>query len=104
MAYWFTDLGTLKAGSFVEVKMNIAANVRILAESAFEEYKKKAPHQFIGGYVKFSPYTVNLPETGHWYIVVDRGGKPGTVSASVSVYQNVRKREKQIMLPEEEPV
>jgi hypothetical protein len=100
MAYWFTDLGTLNAGSFVEVKMNLSANVRIMAEAAFEEYKKKAPHEFIGGYVKFSPYVVKLPDDGHWYIVVDRGGRPGAVSASVSVYQKERKREKQIILPE----
>jgi hypothetical protein len=81
--------------------MNLSANVRIMSEVSFDEYKKKIPHQFIGGYVKFSPYIVKLPETGHWFIVVDRGGKEGTVSASVSVYQKERKREKQVMLPEE---
>jgi hypothetical protein len=102
MAYWFTDLGTLSAGTYVEIKMNISANVRIMNEADFEEYKKKAPHKYVaGGYVKFSPYTVKLPSNGHMYIVVDRGGKPGTVSASVSVYQKERKREKQVMLPEE---
>ncbi len=101
-SYWFTDMGTLNAGSFIEVKMDLSANVRIMTADAFNDYKKKLEHKYIGGYVKFTPYTVKLPGTAHWFIVVDRGGKEGKVSATVSVYQSEKKkREKQIILPED---
>ncbi len=101
-SYWFSDMGTLNAGSFVELKMDMSANVRIMTQDAFEKYKLKDDHQYIGGYVKFTPYTVKIPGTAHWFIVVDRGGREGKVSATVSVYQREKKRrEKQIMLPED---
>ncbi len=86
-SYWFTDMGNLKAGNYVEIRMNMAANVRVMNMEAFENYKKKMPHDFIGGYVRFTPYAVTLPADGHWFVAVDRGGRPGTVTASVSIYQ-----------------
>lgn len=79
------DLGQVHSGSIVEVTLGYAANVRVMTSSNFSNFKRGKKHSFIGGYVKRSPFKAIIPNSGHWYVVVDLGGRTGKVSSSVRV-------------------
>lgn len=75
------DLGPRE---LVRVNLDKAANVRLLDSSNYQRYRDNREHRYYGGYVKATPYDLAPPYPGHWHLVVDLGGYPGTVRASVS--------------------
>jgi hypothetical protein len=79
------DLGQKKRGEIVEVTLTKGANVRLLSSSEFSNYKNGRRHRFIGGLAKQSPVRLQVPSSGHWYVVVDMQGLSGSTSASVRV-------------------
>jgi hypothetical protein len=105
MKYWFSDLGTLPEGKTIEINLSCAANVRVMDDQNFTEFKKnQQPLSFIGGYVKFAPYKVKVPSDGHWWVEVDLADRPGKVTAEINVYQTERKEKKKtVILPMPKP-
>ena len=95
MQYQYYDLGNVEKGKVVEVTLGYAANVRIMDSSNYSSFKSGKRHRFIGGYVKSSPYKVTIPNTGHWYAVIDLGGYAGTVKSSVRVLSGILPNAKQ---------
>ena len=79
------DLNHRSAGAVVEVELSNAANVRLLDSANFQSYRSGRRHNFYGGYSKRSPIHLQIPRSGHWYIVVDLGGHSGRVRSSVRV-------------------
>jgi hypothetical protein len=77
------DLGHRQRGDTVEVTLTNAANVRLMTSSEFSNYKSGRPHRLIGGLAKRSPIPLQIPNSGHWYVVVDMQGLRGTTRASV---------------------
>lgn len=73
----------LTAHQSVEVTLDKAANVRLLDDVNFGRYRQGAQHTYYGGYSKVSPVSVRPPHAGRWHLVIDLGGYPGTVRASV---------------------
>jgi hypothetical protein len=73
----------LSSGEIVEVTLNKQANVRLLDEINFGKYKRGERHSYHGGLAKLSPFRLTPPGPGHWHLVIDLGGYPGSVSASV---------------------
>jgi hypothetical protein len=73
----------LRAGQIVEVTLDKQANVRLLDDLNFASYKAGRQHTYYGGLAKNSPIRIAPPHAGHWYLVIDLGGYPGTVQASV---------------------
>ena len=67
----------------VTVTLDKQANVKIMDEANFEHYKKGNGHKFHGGFATKSPFKVVLPSSGKWHVVIDLGGIPGSVKASV---------------------
>jgi hypothetical protein len=84
-------MGRVESGKIIEVSLSAAANVRIMTEENFIKFKNKHVHEFIGGYVKYTPYTAKITHTDNWYVVVDLGGREGDVQAAVSMYSKARK-------------
>jgi len=70
----------------VEVKLSAPANVMLLTASDYTKYRNNEQFGYYGGYYD-NELTVNLtpPHQGHWYLVVDLGGRPGRVSAYVNI-------------------
>ena len=62
-----------------------SANVLLMDDQNFEKYKKGEAFAYHGGYYTKSPAVLKPPRPGSWHLIVDLGGKPGQVSASVSV-------------------
>lgn len=84
MNYLHYDLGQKPSGEIVEVTLSgNAANVRLMDNHNFNNYRSGRKHKYYGGYVKKSPVRLAIPHSGHWYIVIDLGGYEGTVNASV---------------------
>ena len=77
------DLGQLAGVEIVEVTITKAANVRLLDNANFQNYRYGRRHSYTGGYVEHSPVRLQIPRSGHWYVVVDLGGYSGDVSSSI---------------------
>lgn len=85
MQYQHYDLKTVEKGSIVEVTLGYAANVRIMDDSNYSNFKAGRRHQFFGGHVKQSPFKVSIPRTTRWHAVIDLGGYSGKIKSSVRV-------------------
>src|SRR5690606_30169751 len=77
------DLGNRRSGEIVEVTLTRGANVRLMTSGEFSNYKNGRRHRYIGGLAKQSPLRLQIPNSGHWYVVVDMQGLQGITRASV---------------------
>jgi len=75
----------LKKGDVVETTLDKQANVYLLDEINFNNYKKGKTYSHIGGMSKKLLVKLSSPYKGHWHLVIDLGGHAGTVKASVLV-------------------
>jgi hypothetical protein len=76
----------LSEGDLVEVTLaGNAANVLLLDDVNFQNYRAGRAYDYYGGYVRSSPYRIKAPRPGRWHLVVDLGGAAGRVQASVRV-------------------
>ncbi len=80
------DLGSLSGGEEVEVTLSGSiANVRLMDSANFSSYRKGLEHRYIGGLAKQSPVRLQVPNSGHWHVVVDMQGLRGTARSSARV-------------------
>src|SRR5208282_2265587 len=80
------DLGQVERGSVVEVTLRgSAANVQLMDSSNFSNYKAGRRHRYFGGLAKQSPFRLQVPSSGIWYITIDLQGLPVTIQSSVRV-------------------
>jgi hypothetical protein len=73
------------AGDRVEVTLDRAANVQLLDPLSYANYQNGQGFSYYGGYATTSPVHLDVPYAGHWHVVIDLGGGPGSVRASVRV-------------------
>jgi hypothetical protein len=86
MRYSSYDLGEQEAGTQVTVRLNgSAANVILVDPVNLARYRSDQPFLYTGGHYVRSPVHLEIPEDGHWYVVVDLGGYRGRVRAKVDV-------------------
>ncbi len=84
--YLHQDLGELGPDDVVEVILDNPANVQLLDPANFEAYRERRPYRYAdGGYVTKSPVRLYPPRKGRWHVVIDLGGGPGRVRASVVI-------------------
>lgn len=69
----------------VVVTLDKQANVRLMDNSNYQNYKSGRRHRFYGGGATQSPVRISPPHGGHWHLVIDTGGYAGTVRASVNI-------------------
>ena len=79
MQYRYYEYKHLEKGQIIQVELSIAANVRLMSPSNYNNYKNGRRHSYYGGYVKRSPYKIMVPSSRHWYLTIDLGGYAGTV-------------------------
>ena len=86
MRFIHHDLGNLHGGEIVQVTLKgSAANVRLVDNSNFNNFRAGRRHRFYGGHAKKSPVRLQVPRAGHWHVVVDLGGYGGQVRSSAQV-------------------
>lgn len=74
------DLGENDA---LKVTLDGRANVKMLDNNNYEKYKAGSAYRYIGGLAEEAPLVLSPPRPGHWHVVIDLGGFPGTVGAAV---------------------
>lgn len=62
-----------------------AANVRLMDSTNFGKYKRGSGYRCGGGLAKKSPVHLTIPNSGHWYVVVDLMGLNGRVNSSARI-------------------
>jgi hypothetical protein len=86
MRYAYNDLGEQPAGATVTVRLSgSASNVILLDRANYCRYRAGQPFLYTGGHYTRSPVHLEIPEEGHWYVIVDLGGYRGRVRANVAV-------------------
>lgn len=73
----------------VEVALDNAANVMLVDNPNYEQYKRGAAFRYYGGSYKESPAQIVPPHAGRWHLVVDLGGRGGRVQAGIRVLKGV---------------
>jgi hypothetical protein len=77
----------LQAGDVVEITLDKQANVRLMDEANYTNYRQGQQHTYYGGRAVVSPIRIPAPHAGHFHLVVDLGGYAGSVMASVRTLQ-----------------
>jgi Domain of unknown function (DUF1883)/TIR domain len=77
------DLGQRKRGEIVEITLTSGANVRLMDDSNFSNYRNGRAHRYVGGLAKRSPLRLQIPNSGHWHVAVDMQGLQGSTKASI---------------------
>ena len=85
MQFIHQNLGHRKSGEIVEVTLTNGANVRLMDQSNFANYKAGRRHNYYGGLAKRSPVRLAIPRSGHWHVAIDMQGLRGSTRASVRV-------------------
>jgi len=77
----------LAPGDVVQVTLaGDEANVFLLDDENFVRYRDGLPYRHdAGGLFSRSPVLLQPPQPGLWHVVVDLGGAPGEVQASVAI-------------------
>lgn len=89
MNFIHNDLGQRKKGEIVEVTLTSGANVRLLYNTNFNNYKNGRRHRYIGGLAKKSPTRLQIPSSGRWHVAVDMQGLRGSTKSSVRIIPGV---------------
>lgn len=85
MADFIHQEGNLQSGSVVSVTLDQQANVLLLDDLNFMNYRSGRQFRYFGGLATESPFNISVPRTDHWHIVIDLGGASGNVRYSVNV-------------------
>lgn len=100
MKFQHYKLGYLKAGQIVEVTLKqSAANVRLLDNTNFNNYRSGRQHRYLGGLVKQSPYQIEVPRNATWHLTVDMNGMRGSVRSAVRVLPGMLPPARQQTMP-----
>ena len=73
------------AEDLIEVTLNGGANVQLMDSVNYENYRNGRPFHYYGGYATRTPVLLSPPRAGHWHLVVDLGGYPGSVRAEARI-------------------
>jgi len=80
------DLGNLEKGRIVEVNLQGGyANVHLLDNSNYENYKNNRLFHHIGGLVKQPSIRLRTSHSAHWHITIDLKGLQGSVESTARV-------------------
>lgn len=80
------DLGSRSGGEVVQVTLSgNAANVFLADRAGFDAFKAGRRYQYYGGHTTQSPVRLQVPRSGHWYLVIHLGGYGGSVRHSIEI-------------------
>jgi hypothetical protein len=60
----------------------------LTTDDNFRKYRSGQQFRYHGGFYKYLPARIAVPETGWWNISLDLGGGSATVRHSISVMKN----------------
>lgn len=75
----------LNDGDLVEVMSDTQANVILMDDSDYSNYKAGRSYHYRGGFFTHFPARIAAPHSGNWNVVLDLGGGVATVHHSLRV-------------------
>jgi hypothetical protein len=72
-------------GQAVVVRLDHAANVKVMDAANVGRYRNGESHTYYGGHATRSPVVIRPPQVGAWHVTVDLGGDTGSIRASIGV-------------------
>jgi uncharacterized protein DUF1883 len=75
----------LKHGDVVEVESDTQANVLLMDDSEYANYKAGRSYRYHGGFFTHFPARLTPPSSGYWNVVLNLGGGQATVRHSIRV-------------------
>jgi len=75
----------LKQGDVVEVASDTQANVTLMDDSNYSNYKSGRSYNYYGGFFTHFPAQLAPPRSGYWNVVLDLGGGQAGVRHSIRV-------------------
>ena len=63
------------------------ANVILMTDSNYADYKAGNSYTYYGGFFKRFPARLSPPHSGDWNVVLDLGGGEATVHHSIRVFK-----------------
>lgn len=69
----------------VEVELDKQANVMLLDDIQYDNYRHGRQFRYLGGLAKQSPVHLSPPHSGHWHLVIDLGGAAGSLRHAIRV-------------------
>ena len=84
MEYLHNDF-YLDSGDIVHVEIDHQANILLLDDSNYQNYRERRGFTHYGGHYDISPINIVVPSSGHWHVVIDLGGGAGTIRHSISI-------------------
>lgn len=78
-----------RPGDLIHVTLRgTEANVQVMDDLNFSNYRSGRQFQYIGGHYRHSLVNIPAPGLGRWHVVIDLGGYGGSVEAAVRVISN----------------
>ena len=75
------------ADDLVLVTLDGQANVMVLDDSNFSAYRHGQTFRYYGGWATRSPVRLSPPHQAHWHVVVDLGGRAGSIRAGIRIIE-----------------
>jgi len=77
----------LHEGDVLEITLKQPVNVLLLTDDDYQHYGSGTAYNYHGGAVADadSAYSIAVPYTGTWNLVLDLGDKPGTIEYSIHI-------------------
>jgi hypothetical protein len=75
----------LSTGDTVEVRIDQPTNVRLMDAHNYQLYRQLGGYRAVGGGFTASLVGLAAPSTGRWVLVLDLGGRAGTIRHSRAV-------------------
>ena len=75
----------LKDGDVVAVTCDTQANVLLMDDSDYSNYKARRSYQYYGGFFTHFPARLTPPRSGYWNVVLNLGGGRATIRHSIRV-------------------
>lgn len=86
MNFTHYNLGQKSKDEIVEITLTNAANVRLMNNSNFYNYRNQERHQYYGSYITRSPYKLVIPSSGIWHVTVDVAGLQRSTRSSLKIF------------------
>ena len=86
MKYSYEE-GNFRKGDILGITIDRKVNIYLLDSDNFIRYRNNNSFKYYGGSADSSPYTITVPSSGHWYIVIDLGGGAGILNYSIKVFR-----------------
>ena len=75
----------LDEGDVLSVTLNSQANVMLMDDANYAQYKRQGRCKYFGGLANRSPVRLATPSSGYWNLVLDLGGRSGRIQYSVTI-------------------